>query len=533
MIKKIVLFFAVLIAIVIGQQPLNVVPYPQQVSIGTCIIPLTPGSIVIESNIESSTFSVSMDRYTNLFFPFSNETEPTSSSESFLLQVTIYSDDETLQLGIDESYSLNIEQGSYQLKATNIYGAMRGLETFKQLIVYNELENSYSIVCVSISDSPRYPWRGFMVDTARHYIPKNMILHMIDSLGFSKFNTLHWHLVDAVAFPVESTTYPDLTKGAFSPSATFSHDDIEEVVAYAKTYGIRVIPEFDIPGHAAAWGIGYPELVATCPEYAANVNNIPLDISNPNTFTFIQNLFTEIAPLFLDNYFHTGGDELVTGCWLEDPTIANWMTKMGFSTTDAFQYFENNLDVTMKSINRTKITWNDPIDYGVQLNPETLVQVWSSGSDLQGIINSGYKALVSFAWYLDKQNPDNKLHYEWQDTWQDFYAADPTVNITSNAQNIIGGEATMWAEQINQVNWDVRVWPRAIGIAERLWSDQSINSVSLALPRIGHFTCDLSRRGIQSGPLFPDYCPMQDDLVFTMKPNTKLSKSQIKLILNK
>lgn len=340
MIKKIILFFAVLIAIVIGQQPLNVVPYPQQVSIGTCVIPVAPGSILIESNIESATFSVSMDRYTNLFFPFSNESEP-SSNESFLLSVTIYSDDETLQLGIDESYSLSIEQGSYQLKATNIYGAMRGLETFKQLIVYNELENSYSIVCVSISDSPRYPWRGFMVDSARHYIPKNMILHMIDSLGFSKFNTLHWHMVDAVAFPVESTTYPDLTKGAFSPSATFSHDDIQEVVAYAKTYGIRVIPEFDIPGHAAAWGIGYPELVATCPDYAANVNNIPLDISNPATFTFIQNLFTEIAPLFIDNYFHTGGDELVTGCWLEDPAIANWMTKMGFSTTDAFQYFEN------------------------------------------------------------------------------------------------------------------------------------------------------------------------------------------------
>ncbi|EGC37294.1 hypothetical protein DICPUDRAFT_30528 [Dictyostelium purpureum] len=526
--KIIILILSLLgLVCVFGQ---NVVPYPQQITLtNNCYVSVSPGSISISPSIQSTTFNIAVERYLNLFFPFTNTS---STSDKITLSVSINSDDETLQLGIDESYTLNIAQGSLELKSNTIYGAMRGLETFKQMIVYDVTSNTYSIQCAQIVDYPRYPWRGIMVDSARHFITKNFILHIIDALGYNKFNTMHWHLVDAQSFAVESTTYPDLTQAAFGPKAVFSHDDIQEVVAYAKTYGIRVIPEFDIPGHAAAWGVGYPELTCTCPDYAANINNIPLDISNPNTLTFLQNFFSEIAPLFPDQHFHTGGDELVTGCWNEDQNMVSWMEKMGFSTTDAFQYFENNLDVTMKVINRTKMTWNDPIDYGVQLSPDTVVQVWSSGADLQGILNSGYKSIVSFAWYLDKQVPDGNTHYEWQDTWQDFYNADPVNGITSNAQNIIGGEAAMFAEQVSEVNWDVRVWPRAIGVAERLWSSQGTNSVTSALPRIGAFSCDMSRRGIQSGPLFTDYCPLPEDLAFTLKPTMKLSKSEIKQILN-
>ncbi|KAK5584790.1 hypothetical protein RB653_006407 [Dictyostelium firmibasis] len=515
-----------------NEQPLNVVPYPQEVTMISCNIPVLPGSITIKSNIESVILSISISRYQNLFFPFTKNIVGDDSNK-IELSISIASDDETLQLGVDESYSLLIDQGTYQLKSNTIYGAMRGLETFKQMIVYDVVKNSYSLTCAEIMDFPTYQWRGFLVDNARHYLTKDMVLHIIDSLGYNKFNVMHWHLIDTVAFPVESKTYPKLTEAILGPHATISHDEIEIVVAYAKTYGIRVIPEFDVPGHSSSWGVGYPELLANCPGFPAS--SVPLDCSNPNTYTFLENFFSEIAPLFEDDYFHTGGDELVIDCWANDTSIQKWMKKMNYNTSDAFQYFEDQLDIIMTSINRKKIAWNDALQHGVKFNENTLVQTWTNINDLRVVLAAGYKTITSFFYYLDRQSPDGyyDIHYEWQDTWQDFYASDPRLNITSNAENILGGEATMFGEQVSSVNWDARVWPRAIGISERLWSSTEINNVTLALPRVGQFSCDMSRRGILSGPLFPDYCPLPEELSFSLKPVYQLSKDEVNLILKK
>eukprot|EP01132_Coremiostelium_polycephalum_P012061 gene12061-14749_t len=503
--------------IVIGQQQvINVVPYPQSVTVQGGSFTVSPNAFNITSSSDSTTLSVSIKRYLQLLFPFGNANTP-SNTPQVTLYIKVFSSDESLFLGVDESYSLTTDQSQCVIQASTIYGAMRGLETFKQLVTYSDSTGTYSLPSVSITDSPRFPWRGFMIDTARHYQPKSMILHIIDALGYNKFNVLHWHIVDAQSFPVQSVTYPLLTKAAFNPSAIYTHADIQEIVAYAKTYGIRVIPEFDIPGHSYSWGVGYPQLVANCPNYQANINNIPLNPALPSTYTFLTNLFTEMSTLFPDAYFHTGGDEVVLNCWNQDPTISEWMSKMGYNTVGAEQYFENQLDGIMREINRTKIIWNDPFDNGVQIAPETLIHVWY-GSDLQSVVDAGFTAIYSSNWYLDKQVPAGITHYEWQDTWIDFYNSDPTLGITTNADKIIGGEGTMWSEQINQFNWDVRVWPRSIAIAERLWSDQSINNPTTALPRIGAFSCDLSRRGVASGPLFTDYCSVPENAQTLYQP---------------
>ncbi|KAM9959665.1 hypothetical protein ACTFIR_000753 [Dictyostelium discoideum] len=543
MINKLIIIFLIFSIVIIKvltqssneQQPLNVVPYPQEVTMIDCNIPLSVGSISIKSNIESTILSISISRYQSLFFPFvtNNILKESSPNNDIELSLIIASDDETLELGIDESYFLLVNQDTYQIKANTIYGAMRGLETFKQMVVYDVVENSYSLTCAEVVDYPTYQWRGLLVDNARHFLPKNMVLHIIDSMGYNKFNTMHWHLIDTVAFPVESKTYPKLTEALLGPGAIITHDDILEVVAYAKTYGIRVIPEFDVPGHSSSWGVGYPELLSNCPGYPQS--SIPLDCSNPYTYSFLENFFSEIAPLFQDSYFHTGGDELVIDCWANDTSIQKWMKTNNYNTSDAFQYFEDQLDVILKSINRTKIAWNDVLQHGVKFDKETtLVQTWTNINDLRDVLAAGYKTITSFFFYLDRQSPTgNHFHYEWQDTWEDFYASDPRLNITSNAENILGGEATMFGEQVSTVNWDARVWPRAIGISERLWSATEINNITLALPRIGQFSCDMSRRGISSGPLFPDFCSLPDDLSFSFKPVYQLSKDEIKLILKK
>ncbi|KAF2070235.1 hypothetical protein CYY_008443 [Polysphondylium violaceum] len=529
--KYLLLALCVAVVAVVAQQPLSVVPYPQTVQMGSGSVTVCPSKFSVTTNSQSTVFAVALKRYQSLFFPFGNGSQ--SGCVGVTVSITVSSDDENLFLGVDESYTLLTNGQTNTITSNTIYGAMRAIETLKQIIQYNLNSQTYGLVQVKIYDEPRFPWRGFMVDTARHFLPKNAIFHIIDALGYNKFNTLHLHLVDAQSFPVESNTYPNLTNAAFGPGATFSHQDLQEIVAYAQTYGIRVVPEFDIPGHSASWGVGYPDLVANCPAYAANINNIALDVSNPNTYTFLQNFFNEMATIFPDQYFHTGGDEVVTGCWAQDPNMQSWMNKMHFSTIDALTYFEHQLSNMVTAMNKTKMIWNDPFDYGCTLSTDQLVQVWLTGS-LPNVLNAGFKAIVSFAWYFDKQIPDGNTHYEWQDTWQDFYNADPYNGITNNSENILGGEGTMFAEQISHVNWDVRVWPRAIGLAERLWSEQSVNSVPLALPRIGAFSCDMSRRGILSGPLFTDYCPLPEDLTLSpLKPVMEIPKDIMQKLINR
>ncbi|GAM21554.1 hypothetical protein SAMD00019534_047290 [Acytostelium subglobosum LB1] len=538
-----VIVFALLVGVTLAQGPGSgpfVLPQPVSLTWGSQVVPISDAStFIIQSNVNSVTLNVATKRYSTLFFPFGNGTS-TSGAPTQSLSIQVQSSNEDLALGVDESYKIAVDSASsLTITANTIYGAMRGLETFSQLLTYNPKSNSYSIpfAPISISDSPRFQWRGFMIDTARHYEPVNFILHIIDALGYNKFNVLHWHMVDAESFPVVSTTYPELSaKGAFNPLAIYTHDDIEEVVAYAKTYGIRVIPEFDIPGHAYGWGFGYPQLLAQCPGYAYNINNIALNIAEPFTYQVITGLFTEMAALFPDQYFHTGGDEVIFGCWLQDPSIVSWMNKMGFDSVHAETYFENQLTYILDGLNRTKIVWNDPFQNGVTLAPGTVVQIWNSADITQQVVDAGFKAIASYAWYFDKQQPMGVSTGEFENTWEVFYTSDPASGVTSNVDSVIGGEATMWSEQVDQMSWDTRVFPRALAVAERLWSAAYINDTNSALPRLEQQSCNIARRGVNSGPLEPDFCLIQTYLGMSrpnrLRPIIKLDRDTIKSILS-
>eukprot|EP01132_Coremiostelium_polycephalum_P002929 gene2929-3650_t len=509
---------------------INVTPYPAKFKTDGRVTKISP-SIKISCNLQSKTFDISIKRYENLFFPFKDDGTK-QFGDPIELEIEIKSSNEDLVLGIDESYTVsttNLDQkgGKSKIVANTIYGGIRALETFKQLITYEELSSVYSIQLVEIQDSPRFKWRGFMIDTSRHFQPKKMIFKMIDSIGYNKFNVLHWHLVDTESFPVVSKTYPKLTDGAWSPRAIYTHEDIQEIVGYAKTWGIRVVPEFDVPGHARSWGKGYPQLVATCPKAAATrAGGGTLNPALPFTYEFLENFFIEMSELFPDAYFHTGADEVVYECWIEDPQINKWMSENNFSTGEmAEQYFQDKLDKILEKIKRKKIVWNDPFDKGLNITKDTLIHVWH-GKDIEATVKKGFKAIYSSNWYLDRQLPTGTARYFWMETWLDFYLTEPTKGLTDEeAPGVLGGEAPMWSEQVNQINWDVRVWPRACAIAERLWSDKSINNPDIALPRIGKYSCDLSRRGIASGPMAQDYCWLPDDLVYKYEPAYPIDKN--------
>ena len=304
-------------------------PLPYALTTGNSVVSLSATQFKITTSSSSTVLQAAIQRYqTQILFPFASSGTRSGAPVLATLNVTVSSDSQNLQLGVDESYSLSVTSGSSTratLSAATIFGAMRGLETFSQLVDFDANSMTYAITQtpLTVTDQPRFAWRGLLIDTARHYLSVDTIYRTLDAMSYSKFNTLHWHAVDAESFPVEIDAYPQLAnKGAWAPTATYDPTDIANVVQYALERGIRVVMEFDMPGHAYSWGKGYSNLTAVCPSYASNINNIPLDPTQPFTYSVIQAIIAQMASLTPDYCMHIGGDEVITGCWMQGSHIS-------------------------------------------------------------------------------------------------------------------------------------------------------------------------------------------------------------------
>lgn len=195
------------------------------------------------------------------------------------------------------------------------------------------------------------------------------LLHIVDALSYSRLNTLHWHIVDAQSFPIVLPSEPTLAqKGAWTKTAIYTPAQVRAVVDYARKVGVRVVPEIDVPGHAASWGAAYPDITAKCPSLSHNINNIPLNVANEKTYEVLANVMGDIADMFDDQFIHTGGDEVVLDCWTEDAQIAAWMKSKGYKTqADVEQAFEARLVPIVKSLNRSMLVWEEMFNDGVNV----------------------------------------------------------------------------------------------------------------------------------------------------------------------
>ncbi|KNC55514.1 beta-hexosaminidase subunit A1 [Thecamonas trahens ATCC 50062] len=515
-------------------------PQPQNVRSGTDSgVTLAKESfkmVAAPGCVSSALLSGAMERYMDIVFDFGAggaaavgaEAPGSDFSTLSVLEVCVASSDESLGLETDETYKLEIDgSATASLQAESVYGAMRGLETFAQLVEYGYTNDSYAIAAtpITIGDSPAYPWRGLLVDTARHYMPADFLLHVLDAMAANKLNVLHWHIVDAQSFGFVVAEYPELSKyGAWHPTAIFTQAEIAAVVAHGKSLGIRVVPEFDGPGHAAAWGAA-PDLfdvVAHCPAYEHNINNIPLNPASNVTFDVLAAVYQAAAKVFTDDFLHIGGDEVVQGCWTDDPTIAAWMREHNLNTIQVYQLFENAMHAIARTpaVNKSVVVWEEVFDNALHIPMNTIVEVWKSASVLKDVLGAGYRGLLAAPFYLDKQIPglgqgENvpTTSYEWVDTWKSFYGVDMTANLTSaEAKLLLGGEGAMWAEQVMDTNFDSRVWPRNSAVAERLWSSPLVNDPVAATPRLNAQSCRMQRRGIMCGPVAPSFCLLPSDV---------------------
>jgi hexosaminidase len=371
----------------------------------------------------------------------------------------------------DESYRLEVSGEKVTLSAPTPYGILHGLETLLQL-VRPDGQKGFTLSSVLIEDAPRFPWRGLMIDACRHWMPPEVIRRNLDAMAEAKLNVFHWHLSENQGFRVECKAYPKL-HGMGSNGNYYTQDQVRELIAYAKARGIRVVPEFDLPGHSTAWLVGYPELASAPGPYEIEkrygVFDPCLDPTKEEVYRFLDGFIGEMAALFPDEYFHIGGDEVNGKHWNVNADIQRFMAKHDLKTNDDLQaYFNGKLARILEDHGKRMVGW-DEILQG-HLPQKVTVQSWRGAEALAQSAKQGFEGLLSNGFYLDLAHPASA-----------YYAVDPLpegspLSVPEKAR-ILGGEACMWTELTSPENVDSRIWPASLAVAERLWSPASVTDV--------------------------------------------------------
>ena len=478
-----VMFCLAFISVVEAQaQSLNLMPLPAKVQMGS-------GQLVVDPNFSVSIaghHEARLDRAVELFLvqlrrqigmpPI--DMKVTDSATATLVVQAAAGTKAVQELGEDESYRLEISSSGARLTAPTTLGVMRGLQTFLQL--ERTTSAGFAVPAVTIEDSPRFPWRGLMIDVGRHFIPLDVLKRNLDGMAAVKLNVLHWHLSENQGFRIESKKFPKLQEMG-SDGLYYTQDQVRELIAYARERGIRVVPEFDMPGHATAWFVGYPELASGPGPYQIErqwgVFDPAMDPTREETYKFLDTFIGEMAGLFPDQFFHIGGDEVNGKEWDANPKIQAFMHAHGMKDNNDLQaYFNQRVEKIVAKHGKTMLGWDEILRPDL---PKTIViQSWRGPDSLAQAAKLGYRGLLSSGYYVDLMWPAER-----------HYATEPlsgaAANLTPEEQKrILGGEACMWSEYVSPESIDSRIWPRTAAIAERLWSPQDVRDVNSMYQRL-------------------------------------------------
>src|SRR5664280_2683061 len=389
----------------------------------------------------------------------------------------------------DEAYTLEVTARGATLRAATVVGAMRGMETLAQLLT-KDLDR-YVLPCVEIRDQPRFPWRGLMIDVVRHWQPAEVIKRNLDGMALVKLNVLHLHLTDDQGFRIESRTHPELQKEG-SDGNYFAQAQMTEIIAYAQLRGIRVVPEFDLPGHAMSWAVSHPELASGPGPYAIErhwgVFDPVLDPTNEALYQLLDDFLGEMAGLFPDACIHIGGDENNGKQWNSNPRLQAFIREHGLNDNAGLQaYFNRRVAAILLRHGKTLMGWDEILHPG--LPKDAIIQSWRGPGAIAAAAQQGYRGILSSGYYLDLMHPADE-----------YYLNDPlpaTTTLTAGEQQkIAGGEATMWSEWVTPEAIDSRIWPRAAAIAERLWSPREVRDVGDMYRRLALISVRLDETGL-------------------------------------
>jgi len=460
---------------------------PAGVQSGTGVLPITQffsvavsGSRDPSLDRETQRFQAQLSRQTGI--PF----RPQAGQAATLTVHADHGREAIQKLGEDESYELTVSGSSAQLNAPTPLGILRGLQTFLQLVQITA--NGFAVPAITIKDQPRFPWRGLLIDVSRHFIPLEVMKRNVDGLAAVKMNVVHWHLSDDQGFRVESKVFPKLHEMG-SDGMYYTQDEIREFIAYAHDRGIRVVPEFDIPGHSRSWVIGYPELASGPGPYTLETGDPIIDPTRESTYRFLDKFLAEMARLFPDAYFHIGGDEVDGKEWDANPKIKEFIQSHGMKNNQDLQaYFNQRLQKILTKNHKIMLGWDEILHPDL---PKTIVvQSWRGQESLAAAARQGYSGLLSHGYYLDLMWPAAR-----------HYAVDPMSDAAATLtpeerSRILGGEACQWAEWVTPENIDSHIWPRNAVVAERLWSASEVKDVASMYARLNAVSLDLEWLGL-------------------------------------
>ncbi|KAI8149307.1 glycoside hydrolase superfamily [Fennellomyces sp. T-0311] len=540
-------------------------PVPQTVESGNVDINLD-ASFKINAPQE---LSEAVERYTRLI---TNEHwSPVAISGLTLKSLDVTVKDTTIDLGfgVDESYALDVNNGKATLQSPTVWGALRGLETFSQLVQARSYDDAIiedfsedpetqqktgdlfiPETPIHIEDAPAFPHRGLMLDTSRNYFP-----------------VFHWHITDSQSFPLRLDSAPELAQhGAYvlnKKRYVYTKNDVQRIVQYARSRGVRVIPEIDMPAHTGSWGLAHKDITTCTGRFFLDKNNDWRDRFaaepttgqlNPvleKTYDIVNKVVSEVASLFPDAFYHGGGDEPIYKCWEQDESVRDYMKEYNATGDDLLHLFLNKELGFIRNAKKTAILWEDSVtNNNLPIPKDVVLQAWMNGA--RDAARKGYKVIASQAnfWYLDcghggwtgndttydeQEQPkipesladeldrheltDNYRPSNWGGsggdwcspfkTWQRIYSYDMTYDLTSEqAKNVLGGEVALWAEQTDRVGLDIRLWPRSAAAAEVMWSgrrdkNQKQRDLGDAMLRMFDWRYRLVGRGIQAEALQP------------------------------
>ncbi|XP_072394707.1 chitooligosaccharidolytic beta-N-acetylglucosaminidase-like [Diabrotica undecimpunctata] len=443
-----------------------------------------------------------------------------------------------LTLQTDESYSLYISETNYGLIevliiSNNFFGARHGLQTLTQLIIFDDLRNELQMpTSATITDKPHFPHRGILLDTSRNFVTVDTIKRTIKAMGASKLNTFHWHITDSHSFPYVSRSHPELSQlGAYSPSKTYTAENIKEIVDYGKIRGVKIIPEFDAPAHVGeGWqDSGFVVCLNAQPwqNYCVEPPCGQFDPTQDKLYDVIEDLYGDMLTQFEPELFHMGGDEVAFQCWKNTPKIVDFVKNKGWDiTTDEgylklWDYFQNNaLERLYKKAGKKipAIMWTSHLTEPQNLirflpKEKYIIQVWTLGNDTQikNLLDEGYNIILSnydalyfdcgFAgWVQDGLN--------WCSPyigWQKVYENKPEIIAGNKVTQVLGSEAALWTEQADSASIDTRLWPRAAAMAEVLWSNPATGWKEAEHRFLVHRE-RLVSLGINSDAIEPEWC---------------------------
>ena len=401
---------------------------------------------------------------------FKSTFNSTSKSANIVFQL----DNELSNLG-DEGYKLSITPTKIQVLAYKKAGLFYALQSILQLIPLETKE--IKIPCVEITDIPKFPWRGMLLDCGRHFMDKAFVKRYIDLLSYYKMNTLHWHLTEDQGWRIEIKKYPRLTEvGAWRTEADgsryggfYTQDDIREIIKYAADRFVNVVPEIEMPGHSVAALAAYPFL--SCTGLPLNVETqwgVFKDIycaGNDSTFTFLKDVLTEVMALFPSKYIHIGGDEAPKFRWEQCPKCQNRMKTENLKGEHKLQtWFIEQIDAFLAKADRKLIGWDEILEGG--LSKGASVQSWRGMEGAIEAARSGHDAIVS---------PTSHAYFDYEISninLEKVYGFDPipTELNETERKHILGGECNLWSEHAPQEKVDGRMFPRILAMSEVLWT---------------------------------------------------------------